>query len=257
MDEIPKRSVRIALVDDQALVLKGLSALLQGLAGIEIALEASDGAQLLAALPQRPVDVIVSDIRMPGVGGIELIQRLRESGNATPVILLTTFDDSELMLAAVQAGAQGFLLKDASPEDLAEAIQRVAGGDTLLQPVSLGPVRALRRPTAHRTETAPDRPRSQHSATGRRRLFQQGDRPLAAPVGRHGEELHQSTFWSNSTAATARMRCSRRSRKGCCRRNCLRRFHRRLATSAERWRPAAVVPAIPPAEPPIGFRPHR
>jgi DNA-binding NarL/FixJ family response regulator len=142
----PAKCVRIALVDDQALVLKGLSALLQGLAGIEIALEASDAEQLLAALPQRPVDVIVSDIRMPGVSGIEMIQRLREAGNATPVILLTTFDDSELMLAAVQAGAQGFLLKDASPEDLAEAIERVAAGDTLLQPVSIGPVRALRQP---------------------------------------------------------------------------------------------------------------
>ena len=141
--------IRIALVDDQALVLKGLSALLHGFAGIEVALEAGDGAQLLAALGQRPVDVIVSDIRMPGIGGIELIGRLREAGNATPVILLTTFDDSELMLAAVDAGAQGFLLKDASPEDLAEAIARVAGGDTLLQPVSLGPVRALRRAEAH------------------------------------------------------------------------------------------------------------
>lgn len=149
MDDSARKPVRIALVDDQALVLKGLSALLQGLAGIEIALEASDGAQLLAALPQRPVDVIVSDIRMPGIGGIELIERLRESGNATPVILLTTFDDSELMLAAVHAGAQGFLLKDASPEDLAEAIRRVAAGDTLLQPVSLGPVRALRSPQPH------------------------------------------------------------------------------------------------------------
>lgn len=149
MDELKRKPIRIALVDDQALVLKGLSALLQGLDGIEIALEAGDGAQLLAALPQRPVDVIVSDIRMPGVGGIELIGRLRESGNATPVILLTTFDDSELMLAAVQAGAQGFLLKDASPEDLAEAIHRVASGDTLLQPVSIGPVRALRRQEPH------------------------------------------------------------------------------------------------------------
>jgi DNA-binding NarL/FixJ family response regulator len=149
VESAPVSNIRIALVDDQALVLKGLSALLNGLAGIEIALEASDGAQLLAALPQRPVDVIVSDIRMPGVGGIELIESLRESGNATPVILLTTFDDSELMLAAVQAGAQGFLLKDASPEDLAEAIVKVAGGDTLLQPVSLGPVRAQRRPEPH------------------------------------------------------------------------------------------------------------
>ncbi len=141
--------IRIALVDDQALVLKGLSALLNGFNGIEIALEASDGQQLLNALAQRPVDVIVSDIRMPGLSGIDMIGRLRESGDATPVILLTTFDDSALMLAAVDAGAQGFLLKDASPEDLAEAIHRVAAGDTLLQPVSLGPVRALRRPEPH------------------------------------------------------------------------------------------------------------
>ncbi|MBL8243956.1 MAG: response regulator transcription factor, partial [Rhodanobacteraceae bacterium] len=98
MAEPIARAIRIALVDDQALVLKGLSALLHGFNGIEVALEAGDGAQLLAALAQRPVDVIVSDIRMPGIGGIELIGRLREAGNATPVILLTTFDDSELML---------------------------------------------------------------------------------------------------------------------------------------------------------------
>lgn len=134
-------SARIALCDDQALVLRGLSALLSDL-GIEIALEAPDAESLLAALPQRPVEVIVSDIRMPGMGGIGLIGALRELGDATPVILLTTFDDSELLLRAVEAGAQGFLLKDASPEDLRAAILRVAAGETLLQPVSLGPVRA-------------------------------------------------------------------------------------------------------------------
>ncbi|GAB3727508.1 response regulator transcription factor [Silanimonas algicola] len=136
---------RIALADDQALVLKGLSALLVDL-GFEIALESPDAERLLAALPQRPVDVIVSDIRMPGLGGIGLIRALREAGDATPVILLTTFDDSALMLAAIEAGAQGFLLKDAAPEDLQEAIDRVARGETLLQPVSLGPVRALLPP---------------------------------------------------------------------------------------------------------------
>lgn len=135
------RSVRIALCDDQALVLRGLSALLSDL-GIEIALEAPDAERLLAALPARPVDVIVSDIRMPGMGGIGLVSALRELGDATPVILLTTFDDSELLLRAVEAGAQGFLLKDASPEELRAAIERVAAGETLLQPVSLGPVRA-------------------------------------------------------------------------------------------------------------------
>lgn len=135
---------RIALVDDQELVLKGLAALLQGLDGIEVVLQSLDAEMLLAALAQRPVDVIVSDIRMPGLDGIGMLRRLRESGDATPVILLTTFDDSDLMLAAVEAGAQGFLLKDASPPDLSEAIRAVAAGRTLLQPVSLGPVRSQR-----------------------------------------------------------------------------------------------------------------
>jgi DNA-binding NarL/FixJ family response regulator len=136
------RRIRIALVDDQALVLKGLSALLSDFADIEIALESLDAAPLPEVLERRQVDVIVSDIRMPGLDGIGLIRTLRERGDATPVILLTTFDDSELLLRAVEAGAQGFLLKDASPEDLHNAIRRVAEGETLLQPVSLGPVRA-------------------------------------------------------------------------------------------------------------------
>jgi DNA-binding NarL/FixJ family response regulator len=138
---IAARAVRIALCDDQALVLRGLSSLLADL-GVEIALEAPDAERLLAGLSQRPVDLIVSDIRMPGLGGLGLIRELRIRGDATPVILLTTFDDPTLMMQAVEAGAQGFLLKDASPEDLKAAIVRVAAGETLLQPVSLGPVRA-------------------------------------------------------------------------------------------------------------------
>lgn len=134
-------TVRIALCDDQALVLRGLSSLLADL-GVDIALEATDAEQLLAAILQRPVDLIISDIRMPGLGGLGLLRELRARGDATPVILLTTFDDPTLMMQAVEAGAQGFLLKDASPEELKTAILRVAAGETLLQPVSLGPVRA-------------------------------------------------------------------------------------------------------------------
>ena len=103
------RAVRIALCDDQALVLRGLSSLLDDL-GVEIALESTDAERLLAALPQRPVDLIVSDIRMPGLGGLGLLRELRARGDATPVILLTTFDDPNLMIQAVDAGAQGFLL---------------------------------------------------------------------------------------------------------------------------------------------------
>ncbi len=138
-------SVRIALADDQALVRKGLRALLNSIGGIDIAIEADSGRTLIDALATEPVDVVVSDIRMPELSGIDALIALRERGDKTPVILLTTFDDHELMLAAVDAGAQGFLLKDASPEDLRDAILRVAAGETLLQPVSIDPVRARLR----------------------------------------------------------------------------------------------------------------
>ena len=144
--------VRVALADDQALVRKGLIALLAGLGGIEVAFEADDGGRMLELLPGTPVDVVLSDIRMPGVDGIELIRRLRAAGDRTPVILLTTFDDSELLLRAVEAGAQGFLLKDASPEDLRDAILAVARGESLLQPVSTDPVRER---YAYRDRTPP------------------------------------------------------------------------------------------------------
>jgi DNA-binding NarL/FixJ family response regulator len=132
--------LRVALADDQALVRSGLSALLGSFA--QVLVEAGDGAELLAALALQPVDVILSDIRMPGVDGFGVLEQLRASGNATPVILLTTFDEPDLALRAAEAGARGFLLKDASPEDLLEAITRVAAGDTLLAPVSTDPVRA-------------------------------------------------------------------------------------------------------------------
>ncbi|MGS1077241.1 response regulator [Pseudoxanthomonas beigongshangi] len=137
--------VRIALADDQALVRAGLRALLDGPDGIQVAFEADGGAELLARIATSPVDVILSDIRMPGVDGIDALQQLRARGDRTPVLLLTTFDDGDLLLRAAEAGAQGFLLKDAAPEDLRTAIRRVAEGDTLLQPVSTEPVRARYR----------------------------------------------------------------------------------------------------------------
>lgn len=132
--------IRIALADDQALVLSGLRALLRDL-GVDIAIEATDGNDLLAQLEATRVDVVVSDIRMPVATGIDVVTGLRKRGDRTPVLLLTTFDDSELLLAAVRAGAQGFLLKDASPEDLHSALLALARGETLLQPVALDPVR--------------------------------------------------------------------------------------------------------------------
>ncbi|KGK59438.1 MULTISPECIES: response regulator transcription factor [Xanthomonas] len=134
-------SLRIALADDQILVRAGLRALLQQ-QGVAVVCEADDGQGLLDALATTTVDVVLSDIRMPGIDGIQALEQLRARGDRTPVLLLTTFDDSDLLLRASDAGAQGFLLKDAAPEDLRDAIARVAAGDTLLQPVSTDPVRA-------------------------------------------------------------------------------------------------------------------
>jgi DNA-binding NarL/FixJ family response regulator len=145
--------VRVALADDQALVRAGLRALLQQ-QGIDIAFEAEDGQALLDALRATHVDIVLSDIRMPGMDGIAALQALRARGDATPVLLLTTFDDAELLLRATEAGAQGFLLKDAAPDDLRDAIDRVARGETLLQPVSTAAVRARYR---YHADDAPPR----------------------------------------------------------------------------------------------------
>ncbi len=136
--------IRVALADDQALVRAGLRALLQQ-QGIVIAFEADDGRALLEQLLETHVDLVLSDIRMPGLDGIDALAALRARGDATPVLLLTTFDDADLLLRATEAGAQGFLLKDAAPEDLRDAIVRVARGETLLQPVSTDAVRARYR----------------------------------------------------------------------------------------------------------------
>lgn len=129
-------TTRIALADDQALIREGLKSVINDLPGMEVVIEAASGEPLLSQLDGCEVDLVVSDIRMPGVDGIELCRRLGQREDAPPVLLLTTFDDSELMLAAVEAGAQGFALKDISPEDLAELIDAVINGQGALQPVS-------------------------------------------------------------------------------------------------------------------------
>lgn len=128
--------IRIALADDQALVRRGLRALLEGLGGLDVAIEAEDGAALLQALQHTRVDVVVSDVRMPGHSGIEVVRALRARGDYTPALLLTTFDEPALLQGARNAGAQGFMLKDAAPEELQHAITQLAAGAILFAPVS-------------------------------------------------------------------------------------------------------------------------
>jgi len=129
--------IRLALADDQALIRSGLAALLGGLPGLQLGVEAADGRALLDALAAQAVDVIVSDIRMPRLSGLEVVRALRARGDATPVLLLTTFDEPGQLAAARAAGAQGYLLKDAAPAELASAIECLAAGGTRLAPISL------------------------------------------------------------------------------------------------------------------------
>ena len=182
--------LRLALADDQALVRSGLAALLDGFSQLQVQVQAADGAALLAAIETSPVDVILSDIRMPGLDGFALLAALRAAGNPTPVILLTTFDEPELALRAAEAGARGFLLKDASPEDLLDAVTRVAGGETLLAPVSTDPVRAR---YAYRDTSVPTDTFSEREVAILRLLAggysNKENRPRRIPVGRHGKKL--------------------------------------------------------------------
>lgn len=130
--------IRVLLVDDDALVRAGLSMMLNGTAGLVIVGEAGDGDQVPAAVAKHRPDVVLMDLRMPRVDGITATRRLRgvPSGAARPpeVIVLTTFDADENVLGALRAGATGFLLKDAPPAEIADAIRRVAAGDPILSP---------------------------------------------------------------------------------------------------------------------------
>jgi DNA-binding NarL/FixJ family response regulator len=126
--------VRVLLVDDQELVRSGLARILRRRDGFEVVGECADGAEVPAAVLAHRPDVVVMDLRMPGVDGIAATTRLRADPVAPPVLVLTTFDDDALLSAALRAGAAGFLLKDSSAEDLSRAVHTVARGDSWLDP---------------------------------------------------------------------------------------------------------------------------
>ena len=126
--------IRVLLVDDDALVRAGLSMMLNGAANLVIVGEAGDGDQVLAAVATHRPDVVLMDLRMPKVDGITATRRLRGTPQPPEVIVLTTFDADENVLGALRAGASGFLLKDAPPAEIANAIRRVAAGDPILSP---------------------------------------------------------------------------------------------------------------------------
>ena len=126
--------ITVALVDDDPMVRTGLNFILKGEDGIDVAWQAGDGAEALTKLRDRPVDVVLLDVRMPGLDGLATLEGLRGWQTRPRVIVLTTFNTDDYVVRALKLGADAFLLKDADPARLVEAIQRVAAGENVLAP---------------------------------------------------------------------------------------------------------------------------
>ncbi|MET7459816.1 response regulator transcription factor [Nonomuraea sp. NPDC005501] len=183
-------AIRVLIVDDDALVRAGLTLMLRGAPALQVVGAVADGAQVQAAVGEHSPDVVLMDIRMAGVDGIDATRRLRARRDAPEVIILTTFDADEHVFRALRAGASGFLLKDTPPEGIVEAIRRVAAGEPSLSPS------VTRRLIAHLLPEEDDRRR----ADARRVLSALSDREreVALAVGQGkanaviAGELHMS-----------------------------------------------------------------
>ncbi|MFK0259227.1 response regulator [Streptomyces sp. NPDC090445] len=131
----PADPIRVMIADDQMMVRQGFTVLLNAQPDIEVVGQAVDGADAVAKTAELGPDVVLMDIRMPGMGGIEATSAITAAtGSAVKVLVLTTFDLDEYVYEALRAGASGFLLKDASADQLAEAVRVVAAGEALLSP---------------------------------------------------------------------------------------------------------------------------
>ena len=126
--------IEVCLVDDQTLVRQGIRSLLELSDSIRVIGEAGDGAQAIETIPRIKPDVVLLDMRMPGMSGLDVLNALAAKNELPPTIILTTFDDDQLVLAGLKAGARGYLLKDVTLEQLVSAIRTVAGGGSLVQP---------------------------------------------------------------------------------------------------------------------------
>jgi DNA-binding NarL/FixJ family response regulator len=126
--------IRVLAVDDQRIVREGLALLLSLLPGVEVAGTAADGEEALALAAQLKPDVILMDLRMPGIGGAEATRRLRAADPSVTVIVLTTYADDRSVLSALQAGAVGYLTKDAGANEIRQALERVRNGHAVIDP---------------------------------------------------------------------------------------------------------------------------
>ena len=142
--------IRVVVVDDHAVVRTGLVQLLGGAPDIEVVGEAADGAEAVAVVAERTPDLVLMDLQMPRVDGVTATRMLRERAPGCEVLVLTSYSDGDRIVAALDAGAVGYLLKDADPDDILEGVRAVSRGESPIHP------RAARQLLAARA--APDRP---------------------------------------------------------------------------------------------------
>ncbi|WP_353508372.1 response regulator transcription factor [Intrasporangium sp.] len=192
--------IRVMIVDDQALVRAGFRMVLDAEPDIEVVAELGDGQAALDALPGRAVDVVLMDIRMPRLDGIEATRRIQARGipdrPGPKVLVLTTFDLDEYVYAALRAGAAGFLLKDAGPTDLLAAIRAVHTGDAVVAP---GPTRRLLDRFLPLIESPPS-----NEDRSRLDVLTEREHEVLVAVGRglNNTEIARSLFVAEATVKT-------------------------------------------------------
>lgn len=147
---------RVALVDDDSLVRAGLAMILGADPGIEVVGQGGDGSEAVPLVQKHRPDVLLMDVRMPGLDGIAATKAVTSQPNPPRIIMLTTFDMDEYVFRALEAGASGFLLKDTPPQDLIRAVHVVAGGDAMLSPT------ITRRMLAHFSDANPGTRQDKH-----------------------------------------------------------------------------------------------
>jgi len=182
--------VRVLVVDDDALVRAGLSMLLAGAEDIEIVGEAADGSEVAHAVAEHRPDVVLMDIRMPGMDGLAATELLRSQDGAPEVVVLTTFEADDYVVRALRAGASGFLLKDTPPAEIVRAVRAVAAGEPMLSPT------ITRKLIGHVTDAGIGE-RQRHAREQLGRLTER-EREVAVAIGlgksnaEIGRELHMS-----------------------------------------------------------------
>ncbi|MFG2972703.1 response regulator [Streptomyces sp. NPDC048331] len=181
--------IRLLLVDDDAIVRAGLRLMLGGAPDIEVVAEAADGAEVPALVAAHGPDLVLMDIRMPGVDGLAATERLRALPGAPEVLVLTTFHTDTHVLRALRAGAAGFLLKDTPPREIVAAVRTVAAGDPVLSP-------AVTRRLIDQVAGDPGRDTRATAARARLAALAGREREVALAVGRGlsnaeiGRDLH-------------------------------------------------------------------